>query len=276
MATFLSRVLSGIANPLSAVKGIVSGIVKGGSGKEYQKSLAKTEEFAKQKPIVQVGKAALTLGVAEAVAVGSVLAAPVIATSVAKAGGVSAIAGKTAATIIKNPLKAVKTAAGSILGTAALVGVVKGGGLSLIEPTISGVAKSTQVATEVVTGQRSLSSDTLSDVIKGAGIVAGVGTVGAIAAVGIEKLIEKGKEEKVINTLENTPEASYLGGVQTLPEKVIYSDEGQPLTRATSTISTTRRKRSKKKISNQIMQQKVNVVVSNIANKRYLNKMIYN
>lgn len=154
----------GIA-PAVALGNIVTAGLEKITGKKYGRTTIKEASETK------FGKA---LGIATV----SVAAAIPVAIAPAAAGRIASTVGKT---VVKT---AVKKPALAIVGT----GVIVSGAAPTIVKTLF---KAGKVGGEVITGEKALTSETIMDVAKGAGVVAGLGGLGLAVGVVGKKILEK-------------------------------------------------------------------------------------
>lgn len=238
-------ILSTISNlalkPSTALGNLATAGLEKITGKEYGRTTSK--ELASTTP----GKI-LGLGIA------TTAGALVVATGAAASAARVVIPAATKA-VVTSPVK-------TILGTTVAAGIIaSGAGTKIVSTTYKG----SKTAGEVITGEKSLGGDTIKDVTKTAGIVLGVGAVGAAAGLVAEKVLTG--NDNVESLIPTTPASvtSQVAASEIAPTGVTE----MPATPQTVS-TTTRKKYKKKKIESQRISQIVKINVS-AGNRRFLN-----
>ena len=183
--------LFGIFKPTKQAK-FVSKVVRGKATKKEIK--AEVGKFAKglviSGTIASVVYGGVAIAGAKAVA-GRVVAGTVAKTVARKVAVKTALttagktvlkgAGKVGLTAVK---VAIKKPALAIVGAGVLV---SGAGPKIVKTLF----QAGKVGGEVITGEKALTSETVTDVLKGAGVVLGLGAVGTVAGIVAKKVLEK-------------------------------------------------------------------------------------
>ena len=163
----------------------------------------------------------------------------------------------------------VKRPALAIVGT----GILAAGAGPKIVKTLFTAGK---VTGEVITGEKALTAETIAEVGKGLGIVAGVGAVGVVAGVIGKKILEK-KEEAAVEA-QLIPEKPEL-----IPEKAVGIEGEVPLTPETAPLTEKKRvykPRRAKKVPSVRQYVRINIISKpsaigmRIINKRYISQEI--
>jgi len=249
----------GLKSVVAGVSTKGGNIITSGIEKATGKKLGRTtkEEFLESKTgnVLATGGALAITGLAGA-------GAKALVTS---AGGVRAVTNK----IVGNPIGAIKTT----LGLATTSGVVAGGGLLLL-PKVFDISKS---ATETLTGEKPLTSESSGDVGKVVGGVLAGTVVGAVAGAVLPKVVDavKGKDkDSVVSEPSIIPEPSTARESLLEPE-----DTGavSPITPQTQEISTELPAEPKTTPSGAInkISNRINIKIR-AGNKRYIKQNQYN
>lgn len=289
---FLSDILYGIAHPIQAIKGIVSGVAKGAAGKTYQTTAATSAEFGKQPVASQVVQAGLTLGAVAATAAGVGAAA-----TAAKAGTLAPKALSVAKSLIPVTTK------GKIIAAVAApvaIGAFAKEPIKTAQLITKAPSELGQFGGDIASFAANPSLESAKQIIKESPVLSAAAAVTGVAAVGSgvssavsNYLTRKEMKEQTeifseqLETMQQTtktpmPEFStlpYSTGYSLPTEKTLQTDEGTPITAETTTISTGKRKRRARLKEKPSVRQSVrlNIVQSSraigqqISNKRYIN-----
>jgi len=156
----------------------------------------------------------------------SAVAVEALASSVA--GGLPKVAEKVKSAVAK---RGVVGTAKAVVKTAAVGGVIAGGGIALLPEVYKGTKKATEIAVGVVKGDLPLEGN-IGDIGKTAGALAGGALVGGLIGAGIDKLLEKDVSPP---SLPITPTSPFSPSAPLTPETQVLGKE----------VSSTTKKRRK-------------------------------
>lgn len=273
-----TKVGQAIAKPLDVLSGIVTNpvtaLTKGTS--------AATATFKAASVTENVSKTILNVGTAALIVTGVGAAA-----TAAKAGTLTPAIATAAKSLIPATVKGKVVAA---IAAPIVVGAVSKKPVETAKALIKAPSELGKFGADVATFAATPSIETGKQLITESPIIAaGIGlALGGATALKVAPAIASARQ---VSAIQEQTEALREFSIQpktTQPLKAIRIEEitdekpatsaPTPVTPATQQITktaTTRRKRAKKKPIITAMSQKVNVLVSNIGNKRYLNKVIY-
>lgn len=212
--------------------------------------------------------------------------------------GTSIVAGAAALTVAASPSSAVKVAKTVLLpsGTAsqvakgtlarvAVAGVVAGGGAEVLvsgaEKIISGTFSAGKKTGEILSGDKEITSENISDVTKTAGIAIGAGVLGTAAGVIAEKIISN--NQTPLGDTSTVEAGTVSTAVPATASEVIAGEttsESFPRTPETIEVSSTKKRRKSSKIKRSpSVSNKIQINIQNkpvgLQMRKYIKQEIY-